>query len=196
MTKAKFNYFRIIFERNKNNLKNTWKHIKTIALQRKSNKTINKLIINNEEINNPKEIAEALNDFFSNIASSLETKIPTNNLNPISFIGNDKIIRNSFFLNPMTINECSYLIKGLKNTKQGLDAIPVKMIKECSEILSPILTNSINLGFKKAVFPTSSKKQLLYQYIKRESPPHLLTIGLYPYYLFSAKLLNVGFTID
>ena len=45
--------------------------------------TINNIIHNDKMYNNPQDISEIFNDFFSNVASNLEAKLPPSTTNPL-----------------------------------------------------------------------------------------------------------------
>ena len=55
-------------------------------------------------------------DYFSNIAADLEQSLPTNNIDPMSFMQTS--LPNSFYLNPVDVEEVTKLIKNIKNSKQ------------------------------------------------------------------------------
>ena len=74
---SKKEYYKDYFLKNSNNIRNTWKGIKTIIhLDRKqSNPT--SLLKDDEVITNPTEIANEFNNYFSNIPGKLQASIYT-----------------------------------------------------------------------------------------------------------------------
>ena len=68
---------------------------------KKKYSTPTKLIYKNKEITNNNEMAESLNDFFVNIGSSVESKIPKSKRPFVSYLGESN--NKSIFLQP-----CSY----------------------------------------------------------------------------------------
>ena len=144
VNKTKTAYFKRLFERNSNNIKNTWKHIRNITSNQNSKIPVRKLIVNGNEINSDKEIAEIFNNFFSSIASELEADVPVSEIDPITYLNAEQHISQTCFLNPVTVSECSNYMINLKNTKQGLYAIPIWMLKKYCFIVAPQLTKVIN----------------------------------------------------
>ena len=59
----------------------------------------------------------------------------------------------SFFLKPTTEEEISKVVKCLNLTSPGYDEISMKVIKECSDVISPFLNFIINKCFKEGSFP-------------------------------------------
>ena len=85
-----------------------------INVSKKKNSTPTKLIYKNQEKVSNVEIAESLNDFFVNIGSSVESKIPKSRNNLQSYLGipNSK----SIFLEPCTPAEILKIIENMKST--------------------------------------------------------------------------------
>ena len=78
MKKSKQNYFRKYFESNINNLKNTWKGIKSrISLKNSASSSPNLLNFNNELTSDPLKIANVFNNLFSLIGkkNSIKNKV-------------------------------------------------------------------------------------------------------------------------
>ena len=58
-------------------MKNTWRGNKQIITTKSKNcQTPNNIVINNKSLNNPKDIANAFNDYFAAIGSNLASTIP------------------------------------------------------------------------------------------------------------------------
>ena len=74
MKRSKTNYYNLYFGINWNNLKNTWKKIKSILSIKPNPSDIPKILNTNDStITNPVEIANVFSNYFSCIAS--ETKV-------------------------------------------------------------------------------------------------------------------------
>ncbi len=77
LRKSKKDYYGAFFEKHKSNIKETWKGIRDlINVSKKSDININKLIVDGKEIINPREMADSMNNFYVNIGTSIEKKIP------------------------------------------------------------------------------------------------------------------------
>ena len=76
LKKSKVEYYSQYFEDNNNNSKKLWEGIKSIINTKNSKlSNINQLKINDEILDNPKEIVEAFNDFFVNVAPCIDTPL-------------------------------------------------------------------------------------------------------------------------
>lgn len=112
-------------------------------------------------IDDPKEIANKFNDYFTNIGHSLANKIKQNDNN--SF---DKYLSGSYqsslFLNPITEHELEFEIKSMKANKSfGYDGISSKIIKIIAEEISKPLVHIFNLTFSIGTIPDSLKVALV-----------------------------------
>ena len=68
------------FIENKSNLKKTWEGIRgLINVNKKGNSNIDKLIVQNEYVSDPTDMASSINSFFVNIGKSVDQKIPQSN---------------------------------------------------------------------------------------------------------------------
>ena len=84
----KYNYSEY-FEMNKMNIKKIWSGIREIVNIRNniSTKKLLKLNINGKSIDNPKDVANQLNDFFVNVGPLTESSIPrSENISPNKFL--------------------------------------------------------------------------------------------------------------
>jgi len=64
----------------------------------------------------------------------------------------------SFFVAPVMDNDVYRVINGLKkNTSNGLNVVPVFIIKTCADLLSPIIANMFNMSIRLGKFPTCLK---------------------------------------
>ena len=74
---TKRNYYFLLFEKEKNNISNTWKVInKVLNRKGKSATTASLKCPDNAVLSNPKHIAEYYNNFFVNIGPDLAGKLP------------------------------------------------------------------------------------------------------------------------
>ena len=70
------NYFSSFFQSHINDLKNTWKVIKgKISLKDSSSTVPSTIIEDNISLTNPKDIVDALNNYFSNVAIGIQSSI-------------------------------------------------------------------------------------------------------------------------
>ena len=104
---SKKKYFDKYFNDNRNNIKMMWKGIRNI-IKLKANNGSNITEINSIEgsrINDPIQIANSFNRYFSNVATEITKKIPLTQKSPIDYLGDP--LPNSFFLLSTTPTELS-----------------------------------------------------------------------------------------
>ena len=185
--KSRIQYYKNAFTRNLSNIRGTWRLVNELASRNICKNTINKIIWNNAELTENLEIAEAFSEYFSTIAPTLNDNMPSNDLNPLSFINRN--ISNSIFLDPISPMECATIVNSLKNTKDNL-SIPVSIFKQYLSPLLPSLCNMINLMFSSGQFPNSLKQAVIVPIFKKgdkSQPGNYRPISLLP---FLSKILE------
>ena len=151
-----------------------------------SNKTKNSKIvldINNEICFEPKTVAQYMNEFFLNVASSLVNKLPvppnifTTNSDLIKrFYAEKNVTPNSFLLNPVSKEFVNLELSRLSvNKSPGYDEIPAKFPKECGSEIKGVITYLVNLSIRKNEFPDELKFAKIKPIIL-----HCFTVSLYP----------------
>ena len=156
-----------------------------IKVSKNKNSTPTKLIYKNQEKVSNVEIAESLNDFFVNIGSSVESKIPQSKNNFQSSLGipNSKNI----FLEPCTPAEILKIIENMKSTKaSGPNNISTNLLIEFSQYLVyPRHLSSIS-RLRKAHSQASTKKSTSV-FIKRMKRTNVLTTDLSHFFQILVK---------
>ena len=139
----------LVYHRNKianqaGDSKKIWNSINNLLGKRKSN-LASSFLVNGETVTDNCNILSVFNNYFSNIGSSLADNIPdvhdpfyTYLPEPLPF---------SFYLMPTTVFEVESIIDNMKVSSPGHDDIAMKIIKECSKIISPFLVFLINKSF-------------------------------------------------
>ena len=142
---------------NKMNIKKIWSGIREIVNIRNNISTkITQLNINGKIIDNPKDVANQLNDFFVNVGPLTESSIPrSENISPNKFLKK----RNQFdlFLAHVSHDEVFKIINTLQNKSAGPASIPVKLLKLIPDLIIIPLCNIINLSFVSGSFPDPLK---------------------------------------
>ena len=76
LKRSKHTYFSSFFQNHVNGLKSTWKGIKRIISLKDSRSTVPSTIIEDSiSLTNPKDIADAFNNYFSNVATGIKSSI-------------------------------------------------------------------------------------------------------------------------
>ena len=163
-------YYRQYFNNNLNNLSNIWKGIREIiSLKPSSSNTIISLQINDSICSNPLTVAETFNDYFTSVADKVREEIPFTSHHFSEWLPQSK--PSSFFIQPVSPNEVSKIILGLKKGKSsGPNSIPYPILSNISNSLSPILSKLINLSFTTGIYPSKLKEAKVIPVFKKGSP--------------------------
>ena len=169
MKQSKQNYYNEYFLINSNNIKNTWKGIKSIIAMNDKNNEVPKIIKSNESyLTDPLDIANTFNDFFSSVASKIQSKISFSYKSFSDFL--PAHISNSFFISPCTKEEISDIITGFKTGKSsGPNSIPIKILKLAKDKISENLSSIFNLSFSTGSFPDVLKVAKIIPIHKKDS---------------------------
>jgi len=155
--KAKKYYFKVYFEENKNNIKQTWKGIKDIINTKSaiSPKTT-QLKINGQVIDNALDISNSFNNFFVNVGQKTEKEIPIVNRSPESFLKDRNDF--NFLLTCVSNDEIISIIKNLDTKKSsGPSGIPTRLLILIPDLIVFPLCKIINTSFTTGIFPEAIK---------------------------------------
>ena len=100
-------------------------------------------------------IVEAFNKFYSSIGPKLASKIPGSDISPISCIANSN--PETICLIPVSQEEASKIMLGLKDSSAGWDIIYSKIKKQTYQHILPMLTHLFNLSITKVTVPKEIK---------------------------------------
>ena len=151
--KSKGNYFLEYFSKYQNNMKKTWDGIRNVLnVSKKKSTMINQLLHKNKILTSNKEKSNALNEFFVNIGSTIEEKIPHGKKHFSHYLNSPNF--NSIFLKKCELSEIVSVISNLNISKAcGPNSIPTNLLKISTEILAPIIVILINKSFCDGIFP-------------------------------------------
>ena len=157
LKKSKKTYYTSYFEEHNNNIKKTWEGIRKIVNTKNTiNYGISQLNINGKIIEEPKDIANSVNDFFVNVGPETEKNVPKiNHISPVKFLKN----RNNFNLVIAHISnkEILDIIKYLPNKATGPVSIPLKILHIVADLIVFPLCHIINVSFSSGIFPDMLK---------------------------------------
>ena len=127
LKKSKQIYYTKYFESNWNNIRNTWKGIKTIISIKNITTTIpHSIEFNNRTITDPTTMSNVFNNYFTSIAEKTKSNIkfsPKHYTDYLSYTDT-----NTFFLTPTGKNDISFIISSLDSHKSsGPNSTPVKI---------------------------------------------------------------------
>ena len=151
--KSKNDYFKNYFEKNKNDTSLIWKGIREfITLKHKNKRQPSIITVKVKDITNPKNIANAFNNFFANIGRSLSKTVLQSKKNFTNFLNNSSL--NSFVVKSVTHDEVRKLVSRLNNRNAlGPTSISVTILKDNIDVLVRPLTLILNQSFEQGIFP-------------------------------------------
>ena len=127
--------------------------------------------INDSKITSNEEIANAFNEYFTNIGPSLTNSIDESNTSFKTFVKSAESKMDRFRL--VSVGKVVKLLKGLSNCKAaGLDKISDKILKVAATTIAPSLTHIFNHGLISNCFPYEWKMARLVP-IHKKGPRNL-----------------------
>ena len=111
---SKKNHYQSYFNDNLNNVKKTWDGIKSlISISNNKSMSPSSLNINNKLNNDPVDIANCFNDYFSTIGSKLAKNIFPSKIDHLHYLKTSNLM--SIFINPASEIEITNLVSTLNN---------------------------------------------------------------------------------
>jgi Notch-like protein len=162
-----------IISKSKNRTKTTWEIIKKETGKCKRHNSIEALMNKNTMVNNPQEIAQNFNDYFSTVASNIIDNIKKDDTNGrmgdashpshLNYLNNNL---NTTFANitwkHTSTYEISKIIESLNTSNScGYDEVPTKIIKLSAPCIVSPLTHICNKAFSAGTFPERLKYALI-----------------------------------
>ena len=137
-------------------MRKSWKIIKSVINKNSQKSTkLPKISINGNLVDDPQLIANSFNNFFANIGTALDKKIPNSTTSPLHFIPKNYTL--NLFLHPTTEQEINGIVKNLKNCAVGWDHLPASIFKDNKTHISKMLTHIVNLSLEQGIFPKEMK---------------------------------------
>ena len=144
-----------LFQSYKSNMKKSWELIAEI-INKKSNKRTKSNFLSKEGLPlSGKDVATNFNNFFVNVGPTLAGQIPESQVDPLSYMNSRNA--HTIFLQPVTFDEVSKIIKELRNSSPGWDDIHAKIVKKTYLHFVTPLTHVCNLSISRGCFPSQLK---------------------------------------
>ena len=156
---AKKAYHSNLIETNKLDPRKLWQTVNSI-LHRNSAKPLP------QDPDDPSSISHSFATFFSDKITQLQSKIPCTTQSPHTPDPPTPPASFSTF-RPATVTEITRLIHSSENKQCDLDPIPTSVLKLCSCVLAPTITNIINLSLATGCFPSAFKQSTVTPLIKK-----------------------------
>ena len=169
MKASKRLYYNYYFLENINNSKKIWNGIKEIVrFTPKINQKIVKIMQNGNELADPKQVANAFNNYFANVGVNLARSIPKVNKLPLEYLNNP--VSNTFYLFPITPSEVETQISNLKPGKSADPySLPVNILKIIRNVISVPLASLLNTSISSGVVPEKFKVANVVPVYKKDS---------------------------
>ena len=152
---TKNEYFRNKLSNAKNS-KESWQTINELLNKKPKTTEVKELDINGQLITDDDEIADAFNQYFSTIGSTLSDKIIGNGIDPMRFV--TPIEGSLFNFTSITLQEIIVALNEIKCSKSpGIDGISIRLLKDASNIVAGPLMNIFNVSLQRAIFPNDWK---------------------------------------
>ena len=158
MKKSKQAYYDKYFQRNWNNIKNTWKGIKSLISLKTvaSNVPIVLPLENGDIITNPYNIGNTFNNYFASIAETTKKSIKYSHKHFSDYLSNESI--STLFLQRTDREDIVNIIFFLNSNKAfGPNSIPYRILFLLKNEVSKQLADLFNLPFMTGVFPSVLK---------------------------------------
>ena len=115
---SKKSYYHNFFEKSNSDIKNIWKGIRSLVSLKPFGGTVpSKLLLVDIEVTDSKTIANAFNDFFSNIGPDISRLIPTVPNLPLTYMPNT--LYDDLLLHQVSAEELSEIISKLNPSKSA-----------------------------------------------------------------------------
>ena len=170
MKKHKQAYYDKYFEKNWNNIKNTWKGIKSlISLKTKASSVPTVLSRENgDTITNPYNIANTFNNYFVSIAETTKRSIRYSHKHFSDYLSNES--DSTIFLQATNKEEIANIISSLNSNKAfGPNSIRYRILFLLKNEISKQLADLSNLSFKTSVFPSALKTAKVIPIFRKDS---------------------------
>ena len=155
---AKRDFYHDKFDQLKNSFKKTWQSINFILNRtRKKSEFPSSFLVNGHNITDPKEIADKMNEFFTNIGPNLAKDINHDNKPHFSTYLTEQT-PSCFYIEYTDAEKVEAIILGLANKdSEGIDGMSTKFLKRICEQIARPLSFIINQSLFSGIFPDRLK---------------------------------------
>ena len=151
LRKLRSDYYIRKIEENKNNLRNTWKTLKSVMNETSTCSSIEKIMVHNTEITNKQQISNEMNTFFATIGQTLAKDIPDNTFDPACMVTRSNRVFKFRNVRPFQVHDL--IVKSANGKAAGMDLISSRILKIASPVISTHLTDIFNQCIEHSTFP-------------------------------------------
>ena len=161
MRRAKQVYYRSQFSKNAGNPKRLWGDLLEAINKRKAHVDLtNSFEINNSVVSSPEAVARQFNDYYSQIAPTLDAALGPCSVDPLSYLSDVRVPETLVF-RPVGQEAILDIVTSLKDTGAGLDGINSKLLKQIIPVIVPHLAHLVNICIMNGTFPAMLKTALI-----------------------------------
>ena len=160
LRKGKQEYFTKKIEDSRGNPKSTWKILRQVTGKGNSATAIDRIKYENNEISDEQQISDICNHHFVSIGDKLHKNIAQTQLSAQETLRSFNALpsKPKFTFKLVTPIQVYDILKKLLNNKaNGIHEIPNKILKACSDIISPHLSQIFNISLTTKCYPDSLK---------------------------------------
>ena len=168
LRKREKDYYKLLLEANKNNLKKTWSIIRSVINNCKPSKLNESFIYNGSAITDKNDVSNKFDDYFVNVGKTLAAQIPTSGPSFHRYL--PEANKECIFLTPTDDREIRNIILNIRNSAPGYDGISSKCINPIIDTLVTPLTYITNLSLTEGVFPCELKIAQVLPLYKNNDP--------------------------
>ena len=164
----KSNYHALLFEKNKFNMKATWKTINKLLGKGKV-ASCSSLVVDSQLTSDSLAIANYFNNHFASIASKLVDNLLPSLHNFREYLGTSSA--DSMYLNPTSLLEIKNILLELKSTSSsGIDEIPSSVLKSTPDNILQALAHIFNLSLSRGEYISAFKIAKIVPVFKKGNP--------------------------
>ena len=160
LQKSKQEYFTKKIEDSRGNLKSTWKILRQVTGKGNSATATDRIKYENNEISDEQQISDICNHHFVSIGDKLSRNIAQTQLSAKEILRSFNALpsKPKFTFKLVTPVQVYDILKKLLNSKAtGIHEIPNKILKACSDKISPHLSQIFNISLTTKCYPDSLK---------------------------------------
>ena len=159
--RAKQSYYHSQFAKNAGNPKRLWADLLDVIQKKKTcHELPSKFELDDSIIHSPQIIAQYFNEYYGQVARTLDTALGPCPVDPLSYLNNIEMPEVLTF-HPVSQHLVSNIVAGIKDVGAGIDGINSKLLKLLTPAILPQLTHLVNMCLIKSTFPAVLKTAMI-----------------------------------